>query len=420
MTKNPWLSGILRVVEQVKQASGQNREVALMMIVVHDVDRLYATLGHSQVFEVMTDFHERLEEISREGDKVVQLSDRKYALLLTGFRNQGHVRLAAQKVQRLIRECSTIGGDYQTLDVRIGIALTSADALDTNEIVRRAEIAVLESARSRQPITFYEPGSADQLTSQWNLEKKLTEALESAALEFNYQPKLDLESAAITGAEALIRWHDPVFGQVQPDMLVETAETSGLIPALTHFSIHRACRQLNDWRRLAPDLTVAVNITPSIIRDLEIVDTLESATRIWNIDAGAIILEVTENALMMDPEAGYHVLNEIRNFGAKVSIDDFGTGYSSLAYLRDIPADELKIDRSFVSRMLLDPGDYKIVQHAISIGKSFDLTVVAEGVTDDATLTELRSMGCNMAQGHHICEPLTNDNFIRWYMEYVA
>jgi len=343
------------------------------------------------------------------------LSDRKYALILTGFRNQGHVRLAAQKVERLIRESSTIGSDYQTLHARIGIVLSPDPPPDANEFLRRAEIALLESARSRQPVTFYELKSADQLTSQWSLEKKLADALESAELELYYQPKLDLGSAKIIGAEALMRWHDPAFGQIQTDMLVEIAEASGLMPALTHFSIHRACRQLKDWRRQAPGLTVAVNITPSNIRDLEIVETLESATRIWNIDAGAIILEITEHALMMDPETGQRVLRDIRDFGARVSIDDFGTGYSSLAYLKDIPADELKIDRSFVSKMLVDPGDYKIVQHAISIGRSFDFSVVAEGVTDDATLRELRSMGCNVAQGHHICEPLPNDDFIHWY-----
>jgi EAL domain-containing protein (putative c-di-GMP-specific phosphodiesterase class I) len=175
---------------------------------------------------------------------------------------------------------------------------------------------------------------------------------------------------------------------------------------------------LNEWRQSLPDLTIAVNITPTVIGDLEIVDLLASATRIWNLDADAVVLEVTENALMIDPEASRRILAAIRDFGAGVSIDDFGTGYSSLAYLRDIPADELKIDRSFVTNMRSDPGDRKIVEHAISIAKSFDLRVVAEGVPDGETMNDLRALGCDYAQGHHICEPLPAAEFLAWCLEW--
>lgn len=160
-----------------------------------------------------------------------------------------------------------------------------------------------------------------------------------------------------------------------------------------------------------PELNIAVNITPSIIQTFEIIDVLESATGIWGVPPAALTMEVTENALMADPETSHEVLTGIRELGCRVSIDDFGTGYSSLEYLKKIPADELKIDRTFVMNMLSDPGDHKIVEHSIRIAESFGLSVVAEGVESAAMLAELREFGCHYAQGYVICRPVPASDF---------
>lgn len=175
---------------------------------------------------------------------------------------------------------------------------------------------------------------------------------------------------------------------------------------LTHFAIQRACRQINEWRGLLPGLNIAVNITPSIIQNFDIIDVLHSATGIWGVRPDALTMEVAENALMADPETSHEVLTQIRDLGCRVSIDDFGTGYSSLEYLKKIPADELKIDRTFVMNMLSDLGDYKIVEHSIRIADSFGLSVVAEGVESSEMLDELRKFGCKYAQGYVICRPV--------------
>jgi EAL domain-containing protein (putative c-di-GMP-specific phosphodiesterase class I) len=388
------------------------------MIFVHDVDRLCAAAGHFRVAEILDDFRSRLHELSRHEDTVAQLSDRKFVLLLSEFRNQGHVQLAAQKIQRLLEASSDTGTGHPALQAAIGIVLVPAQYGSAKEVLRFAEIALLDGRRNKRPITFYQAQAADRMISEWNLEQRFADAIEVGSLELHYQPKLHLGNMRVTGAEALVRWHDPVLGEISPDVFIDVAEHSGLIPELTQFSLQRACHGLNEWRQSLPDLTIAVNITPTVIGDLEIVDLLASATRIWNLDADAVVLEVTENALMIDPEASRRILAAIRDFGAGVSIDDFGTGYSSLAYLRDIPADELKIDRSFVTNMRSDPGDRKIVEHAISIAKSFDLRVVAEGVPDGETMNDLRALGCDYAQGHHICEPLPAAEFLAWCLEW--
>lgn len=416
--KDRSLEGIGRIVERIEQAVRRSPELAVLLIFVDNVDRVCATAGHVHAGNALNDFYLRLEEFSRDGNSVVQLSDRKYVLVLSGFRNKGHVQLAAQKVQRLIHKSSkSILNEDKALQVRISIVIPEQRNADAHEILRCVEIALLDGRRDDQEVTFYQEQAADQFIAEWNLEQKLSDALEAGVLELYYQPKMGLDSKAIVGAEALIRWHDPVLGEVPPDVFIDVAEKTGLITDLTFFSIQRACRQLHHWKEAVAGLTVAVNTTPSAIRDFEIIDVLKIATNIWNVDPRSIVLEVTENALMADPKASHRVLTGIRKLGAGVSIDDFGTGYSSLAYLKELPADELKIDRSFVMNMLSDPKDYKIVEHAISLAKSFGLRVVAEGVVNAEMLNVLWALGCDYAQSYYICEPLPPERFLSWYLD---
>jgi len=414
--KDRALEGVGRIIEHIEQAVGKSRDLAVLMIFVDNVDRVCATSGHVYASSALNDFYLRLGEFSREGHTVVQLSDRKYVLVLSGFRNQGHVQLAAQKVQRLIHKSSkSILNDDNALQVRISIFIPDENNSDAHEILRCVEIALIDGRRDNQEVYFYQEKSADEFTAEWHLEQKLSGALESGDLELYYQPKMGLDNKRVIGAEALIRWHDPVLGEVPPELFIDVAEKNGLITDLTFFSIQRACRQLHEWKESAKDLTVAVNTTPSAIRNSEIVDVLRIATSIWNVEPRSLVLEVTENALMIDPLASHRVLTGIRKLGAEVSIDDFGTGYSSLAYLKTLPADELKIDRTFVMNMLSDPKDYKIVEHAISLAKSFGLRVVAEGVVNAEMMNVLWALGCDYAQSYYICEPLPADRFLAWY-----
>jgi sensor c-di-GMP phosphodiesterase-like protein len=296
----------------------------------------------------------------------------------------------------------------------MGIVNSPEHGDDANELLRCAEIAVLDGRRHNETICFYAPESADELILDWNLERRLDDAMRTGDLEVHYQPKIDLRDDKIIGAEALMRWFEPEIGQVSPDVFIEVAESTGQIIDLTHFAVQRVCRQASEWLAAIGDLNIAINITPSIILDTEIIDVLRNATSIWGIEPGALTLEVTENALMTDRKMSHQVLTGIRKFGSRVSIDDFGTGYSSLSYLKEIPADELKIDRTFVMGMLSDQGDYKIVKHTIEIAKSFGLSVVAEGVETAEMLEELKKLGCDYAQGYFICKPVPADEFERF------
>ncbi|HKJ63426.1 MAG TPA: EAL domain-containing protein, partial [Hyphomicrobiales bacterium] len=291
-----WLGGIGRAIDRIEDAIGRSQELAVLMVYVDDVDRLCASAGHVHAGEILNDFRERLEELAREEDVVAQLSDRKFVLLLGGFRNEGHIQLAAQKIQRLIQESSGARTDEQGLNVTIGIALVAPPYDSAKEVLRSAELALLEGRRSNEPVAFYKTQAADEMVAEWHLAQKFADALEAGNLELYYQPKMDLDSKRIVGAEALIRWHDPELGEISPDVFIGVAEKSGLITELTYFSIQRACRQLNYWKSQAGGLTVAINTTPNTTRDFGIIDVLESATRIWNVDPASIVIEVTENA----------------------------------------------------------------------------------------------------------------------------
>jgi len=391
-----------------------------MIVRIEDVERLCASLGHVQAAALIDEFHAALSDIGRGEDAIERIGDRKFAVLLNGLENRGHAMLAARKIERIAERTSTRHDAIPELSANIGIALCPKQGDAPHELLRLAEIASLNGRRNSESVSFFEEQSAQRLFDNWGLEERLQHALKSGELELHFQPKTCLRSNEIVGAEGLMRWHEPEIGPISPAVFIGLAESTGQIVDITQFAIHTACRRLSEWAELHPALRVAVNITASLISNTDIIAALESATKIWNIDSDRLILEVTEDALIADRDVSHDVLTRIREFGCHVSIDDFGTGYSSLAYLKELPADELKIDRTFVMGMLEDNGDYKIVEHAIGIAKSFGLSVVAEGVESEAMLRELRKLGCDYAQGYYISKPLPANEFVDFCSDYSA
>lgn len=403
--------GWSRVSQSIGRSVRESQDVAVMLIHLHDVERLYATVGHERAGELLDESYAKLCNVARSNGTVERLSDRKFAMLLSGLRNRGHVRLAAQKIERVLRETIVDGTAESNLSSTIGVVLSPEQGLNPRELLRCAEVALLDGRRQHESVCFYETNSAKTLYRDWDLEGRLADAIEAASLELHYQPKLCLRTNRIVGAEALMRWHERELGPIAPDVFIKLAESTGQIVDLTHFAIQRTCRQLSNWLSRWPRLGIAVNMTPTIIHSTEIVDALASASSIWDIPPESLTMEVTENSLMANPETSHRVLTQIRDFGSRVSIDDFGTGYSSFSYLKRIPADELKIDRTFVMSMLEDPGDHKIVEHTIGIARSFGLSVVAEGIESQDMLDELRRLGCDYVQGYLICKPLPEKEF---------
>jgi EAL domain-containing protein (putative c-di-GMP-specific phosphodiesterase class I) len=245
----------------------------------------------------------------------------------------------------------------------------------------------------------------------------LRRALDAEELILHYQPKLDLQRRVVVGVEALVRWQHPRLGLLQPGAFVEMAEHTGLIKPLTHYVLTHALRQCAAWRADGLELQVAVNVSPRSLLDRALPATVAAALDEAGLDATRLKLEITETAIMVDPAAALQVLEQLAATGIALSIDDFGTGYSSLAYLRRLPVEEVKIDRSFVQNMAREDGDRVIVRSTIDLACNLGLTVVAEGVEDGETLEQLAGLGCDEAQGYFISPPLPAAELSAWLTE---
>jgi len=396
--------GIARTTRCIAQTLRARKNIAVLLVWVTDFERVCASAGHLEAAKSVDQLQQRLVSICRDGDTVHRISECKFAVLLSGLKNRGHATLAARKIERLTQKPGPKAGSAIQLKTIIGIALGPDQGDEPHDLLRMAEVACLDARRGNDALCFFEKQSAVRLFDEWDLESKLKDALEAGDLELYLQPKTLTKNGEIVAAEALSRWHDPDIGPVSPEVFVDLAESTGLIVELTQFAIQTACRLLSEWHDALPELTLAVNVTPTLVQSRDIIELLRSATSIWGVAPERLTLEVTETALMDDHDASHDVLVAIREFGCRVSIDDFGTGYSSLAYLKEIPADELKIDRTFVMGMLDDPRDYKIVEHAINIANSFDLA--------------LRQLNCDYAQGYYISKPLPADEFLKFCCEY--
>jgi EAL domain-containing protein (putative c-di-GMP-specific phosphodiesterase class I) len=235
---------------------------------------------------------------------------------------------------------------------------------------------------------------------------ELRRAIDQNELSLYFQPKVSLKHSKVLCAEALVRWQHPRHGMLGPDEFVPVAEQTGLIRPLARSVLEAAVRQCNRWRQEGLDLAVAVNLSMRNLHDAEIVDTIRQLLSRWGIPPARLVIEITESSLMADAARAMEVLSRLQEMGVGISIDDFGTGYSSLAYLKRLPVDELKIDKSFVANMARDENDAAIVRSTIGLAHDLGLTVVAEGIEDQATWDLLAELGCDVGQGYYVSRPM--------------
>jgi len=392
--------------------------IAVVVVYVHQVERLFASAGHVNGTRMLDELRNRLSQVARQGDYFARLGDRKFVFVLSNLRNEGHALLAANKVLRAAGEPVSAGGQHATVRLSLGVAMYPAHGRTPEQLMQCAEIALLEAWKAQVATVVYTERKAEELVAGWDLETQLANALEQGDLVLNYQPKLSLQDLEVVGCEALMRWNRPESGNVPPEIFIDVAEMTGQIDPLTRFAFHRALRQLSEWPKSLGSLGVAVNVTPSIACNPELVEAIRGAAGLWSVPLDRLTVEVTENALMVDRDRSHRVLTELREMGVRVSIDDFGTGYSSLSYLKQLPADELKIDKSFVMNMLADEADARIVAQVVALGHSFGLEVVAEGVESAEIAARLASIGCDYVQGFHYAKPLAPKDFAAWAQEW--
>jgi diguanylate cyclase (GGDEF)-like protein len=357
--------------------------------------------------------------ITDEMGVVARMGGDEFAVLIEG--NTAEAALAiAKKIAASFDQPLTL--EDQTVDFSAGIGVASwpAHAQDVDTLLSRAEIAMYVAKQKTTGIQIYDPALDSSSTQTLSLLTELRHAVEEGQLRLYLQPKLNLADNTVLAAEALVRWQHPTRGLVPPMQFIPFAEQTGFVRQLTLWMFEEVARALPSLRADGRPLRVAINLSTRDLLDQDFPAKLDAMMAKYNAPTDAFCLEITESAIMDDPQRAEATLNRLAERGFKLSIDDFGTGYSSLAYLKRLPVNELKIDKSFVMGMEKDESDAKIVRSTIDLAHNLGLSVVAEGVENQAILDKLRELSCDEAQGYHMSKPIPLADFITWRAKQVA
>jgi diguanylate cyclase (GGDEF)-like protein len=357
-------------------------------------------------------FEQRLQQILRPMDVVARIGDCQYGLLLPSLNNSAHALLAVNKIIKEFHRTFVLGDNQVEPRIVIGFTTVSNGDMKKEPLLQQAEMALLKAENGNEDYCSYD-SAEDQPPPRLVIEQEMFSAYEQEEFSLYFQPKVNLLNHRVTGAEALLRWFSPKYGQVDTQYFIDILEDSRLLMPLTKWVLNNALRKCVELREIVDDFTVAVNLSPALLGDVSITDTIVGALKVWGLPPSGLMVEVTEGAMMNDPEVSMHILQQINSTGIHISIDDFGSGYSSLAYLRDLPVNELKIDRSFVINMR-ESRDKSIVKAAIDLAHALGLKVVAEGVETDYAMRSLLEMGCDEAQGYYMATPMPYDELVRW------
>jgi diguanylate cyclase (GGDEF)-like protein/PAS domain S-box-containing protein len=411
--RNRFLGSLEAAVAEARVRGGS---AALLWIDLDRFKEINDTFGHHCGDQVLKQLNPRMWAELRRIDLVARLGGDEFAILLPETDREGAV-LAAERVLTALSRPIEVNGHMIAVGASIGIALFPEHGPDAETLMRRADVAMYVAKRSRVGRVVYAAGQSHSTPRRLELVAELRQVIEGGQLQLHYQPKVDLRTGRVLGAEALVRWPHPRDGLISPDLFIPLAEQTGLIRPLGTWVLESALSQCAEWSRAGLDLSVAVNLAADALQDPHLDETIVGMLRRAGVPPGRLTLEVTESAMMSDPARAKEVLGRIHRAGVRVSIDDFGTGYSSLAYLKELPVDEVKIDQNFVRGMRGSQKDTCIVRSVIDLGHNFGLRVVAEGAEDRESSDLLAAWGCDVAQGYFFSRPLPPSDLRAWLME---
>jgi diguanylate cyclase (GGDEF)-like protein len=402
-----------RLGQASKQADRHGQSFGLILL---DLDRFKLvndSLGHRAGDELLKEVAHRLKGVVREIDTVARLGGDEFVLIVSPGGGGDNAQQMATRIIDVMQAPVRIAGVEIHTSPSIGVAFYPDDGATIELLLAHADAAMYcAKQRGRNNVQFFTPGMNTATQEKVKLESDLHFALEQKQLELHYQPKVNTATGIMHGAEALLRWRHPTRGNVPPSEFIPLAEECGLIGAIGAWVVREACRQARAWQVAGlPPLRVAVNLSASQFRQNNIVDTIRDALDQAGLEGRFLEVELTESAVMNDPEESIAILEKLSKMGVLVSVDDFGTGYSSMSYLRRFPIDKLKIDRGFISEVMSRPEDASIVRAIISLAHSLKLKVVAEGVESIDQLEFLKTLGCDQYQGYYYSPALPAAKF---------
>ena len=390
-------------------------------VLLMDVDRFKEvndTLGHDVGDTLLREIGDRLREVESEETVVARLGGDEFAILLGG--EDVHIEGMVARITRDIGRSFHVGGVTLDVTLSIGISVNGDDASSAAVLLRRAEVAMYDAKEGLSGVARYSPDRDPYSSRRLSLIGDLARALDDQTLELHYQPLADPATGRVACVEALLRWSHPVWGHVPPDEFIPLAENTGLIRPLTRFVVDTAVRQCVAWRDAGTPVLMSVNISARNLVEPELADSVARVLVQAGLPASMLKLEVTESAIVADPERAVQALEGLVDLGLSISIDDFGTGYSSLTRLRNLPVHEVKIDRTFVRHLADQSEDLAIVRAVISLGHDLGLNVVAEGVEDEHSWRILQDLGCDLVQGYFLAKPMSADSMTTWLRDRMA
>ncbi len=403
---------------QIKKqiATYENHTFAVLWM---DVDRfkdINDTLGHEFGDEVIKAIAKRLEDNAQRNMFLAYLDGDEFAAYIV-IENEQEALVAANQIDHLFYRPFVVNEIALDVSVSIGVSLYPNDTKISEKLMQYADIALYESKEQHHSVTRYKESNNKYSVVRLSLMTELKQAIEEGQLTLNYQPKIDVASGKVVSVESLVRWKHPEHGFIFPDEFIPLAEQTGNIRHLTHWAIETALQEHVRLREIGFDIKMAVNISAVDVSDLELPPFVSNLLEKYSVAPSSLILEVTESAIMSDPDKAMLALNMLKNMSIKLSIDDFGTGYSSMEQLKRAPVDELKIDKSFVLDLATNKDDLIIVKSITSLAHNLGMTIVAEGVEDNGSLTALRELNVETAQGYFISRPVEAHILESWLQD---
>jgi diguanylate cyclase (GGDEF)-like protein len=402
-----------------EHADGSGGALALLMLDLNHFKEVNDTLGHPAGDQLLIEVGLRLSGLLRDSDTIARLGGDEFAILLPTANETNAIKIA-DKIATALSHPFCLDDRQLYANASVGISLYPQHGMTARTLLQRADIAMYQAKHSKMQQAVYNSDEDQHSIERLGLMADLRQALRHNTLEIHYQPQLSLSHGTVTGMEALLRWQHPEHGYIAPEEIITLAEQTGLIHEIAYWVLGHAVTQSKNWLDAGIPLTIAVNLSAQNLQDDRVVDQVRSLLAKTQFPAQNLTLEITENAMMADPDRAVQVLTHLDAMGVRIAVDDFGTGFSSLGYLKRLPVHELKIDKSFVTDMASDDNDAVIVRSTIDLAHNLGLTVVAEGVEDQEIWDILQILRCDTAQGYFMSRPLPATEFIDWLQNHSA
>ncbi len=404
---------LTRLREGIRAAEASYQKLFLIMLDLDQFKEINETLGHHVGDLLLKGVSKRLLVSLRESDTIAHLGGDEFAVILMRTSDEG-ANTVAEKIRRSLEPAFALENTSVSVKASLGIATFPDHGDSESTLLQHADVAMYAAKHNNLGYAFYDPSRDPHTPERLTLVSELRKAIQNDGLTLFYQPKIDLRSGRPIGVEALLRWEHKTAGMIFPDVFIPLAERSGLIDPLTYWVIDEALKQCAKWRQSGIDISVSVNLSPKNLREAALTEKVADAIKKWCFDPRNLILEITETSIIGDPAKALEVLTRLNDMNITLSIDDYGTGYSSLAYVKKLPVDEIKIDRSFVQNITFDHDDAVIVKSTINLAHDLGMRVVAEGVEEKSTSDFLSGLGCDFVQGYYFSRPLAPAKATQW------